>query len=120
MITGRLYRACDRTMLIERVYRTVTAMERMRGLLCRPRLQEHEALLIKPCSSVHTIGMKYTIDLAFLDHNWTVVKAVHALKPWRMAGCAAALMVLEIAENGLYKLQLTEGLQLEWREEQGQ
>lgn len=117
MIQGRLYRAEDPDCLIPKANLTSTVFERMRGLLGSPQLKSGEALLIKPCSSVHTIGMKYPIDLAFMDKDWTIIKTVKNLKPWRMAACPAAHMVLELLSGSLDRLQLTHGLQLVWQDE---
>lgn len=117
MIHGRVHRAQDHQCLIIKARLTSNIFERMRGLLGRPRLESGEALLIKPCSSVHTIGMKYPLDLAFLDKDWTIIKTVSSLKPWRMAACPAAHMVIELLTGSLNRLQLTHGLQLEWQDE---
>lgn len=116
MINGRLYRASDQTCLIAKVSKTTNFLDRMCGLLGTQPLQADEALLIQPCSSVHTIGMGYPIDLAFLDREWTIIKTVSALRPWRMASCHAASMVLETCEGGLAVMQLVNGLKLEWRD----
>jgi uncharacterized membrane protein (UPF0127 family) len=43
----------------------------------------HEALVIERCRWVHSIGMSYPIDVAFLDCNNSVV-AIHRLSPWRV------------------------------------
>lgn len=115
---GRVCRAQDRQCLIPNAGLTSNIFERMRGLLGAPRLKTEEALLIRPCSSVHTIGMNYAIDLAFMDKNWTIIKIVRNLKPWRMAACPAAHMVLELLGGGIDRLQLTRGLQLAWQDEQ--
>ena len=56
---------------------------RLRGLLGRPPLQPGEGLLITPCRGVHMMGMKYPIDVAFLDGNGTVVGLVSDLPPGR-------------------------------------
>ena len=41
--------------------------ERMRGLLGRSGLAPDEALLLPDCRSVHTVGMRFAIRVAFLD-----------------------------------------------------
>lgn len=115
MIHGCLTRAND-NQVIQTVSKTSNFLERMRGLLGSPPLKEDEGLLIVPCSSVHTFGMSYAIDLVFLDKQWTIVKTVKALKPWRIAASNAASMVLELAAGSLDQLQLTNGQQLEWHE----
>jgi len=117
VIHGRLHRAADHACLIPRVTRTASALDRLRGLLGSPPPAPDAALLIVPCSSVHTLFMGYAIDLAFLARDWTILKTVRALKPWRMAACPSAAMVLELATGGLDKLQLTRGLQLEWHDD---
>ena len=117
MIHGRVYRAEDRQCLIPQASLTSNIFERMRGLLGTSSLEPEEALLIRPCSSVHTIGMKYSIDLAFLDRDWTIIKIVRNLKPWRMAACPAAHMVLELLNGGIDRLQLSRGLRLAWQDE---
>ena len=116
MTRGSLHRVDNKSCVIPKVCLTSNMLERMRGLLGRPPLQALEGLLIKPCSSVHTIGMKYSIDLAFLDKQWTVIKTVNTLKPWRMSACPSAHMVLELIGGSLEQIQLSTGTQLEWHD----
>lgn len=52
-----------------------TRKERRRGLLGTSSLDG--AFVIDPCRSVHTIGMKYAIDVAFVDLDGIVVKTLH-------------------------------------------
>jgi uncharacterized membrane protein (UPF0127 family) len=59
---------------------------RLRGLLGRPALGEGEGLLITPCRAVHMKGMKYAIDVAFLDLQGRVVAAISELKPGAKSG----------------------------------
>ena len=92
-------------------------LERMKGLLGSPPPAAGEGLLIKPCSSVHTIAMQYPIDLIFIDKQWKVIKTVAKLKPWRFAAAPAASMVLEMREGSLEQLHLQAGQQLEWQDE---
>jgi uncharacterized protein len=103
--------------LIQKVAKTSNFIDRMRGLLFSSQLKENEGLLIAPCSSVHTFGMRYAIDLVFLDKQLTVVKTVKSLEPWRMAASNASNMVLELAANSLDTLNLTTGQQLEWHDD---
>ncbi|CAG4898191.1 DUF192 domain-containing protein [Paraburkholderia gardini] len=59
-----------------------TPLERMRGLLGRDGLARDEALLLCPCRSVHTFGMRFAIDVLFLDRHGRLV-ALHADTPAR-------------------------------------
>ena len=76
------------------LYKAETFFERLQGLLLRKPLDEHEALLIKPCSDIHSIGMKYSIDVAFIDNAGLVLKVV-CLKPNRFARCHGSKSVIE-------------------------
>ncbi len=116
MIRGSLAYA-NADCVIRNVCRTTNFLERMRGLLGTQKLKADEGLLIAPCSSVHTFGMGYTIDVLFLDNHLTIVKTVKSLKPWRLAAATASSMVLELADNSIDKLQLNTGQQLEWHDE---
>jgi len=113
MIHGCLIRSND-DRVIQNISKTSNFIERMRGLLGSAPLKENEGLLITPCSSVHTFGMSYAIDLVFLDKQLTIVKTVNSLKPWRMSASSAATMVLELTTNRLEQLQLATGQRLEW------
>jgi uncharacterized protein len=54
---------------------------RLRGLLGRQGLLPGEGLLLTPCHAVHMIGMRFAIDVAFLDADGRVVAAYQALPP---------------------------------------
>ena len=95
---------------------TTNPLERMRGLLGRPPLTQDQGLLILPCSSVHTIGMRYPIDLIFLNREWQIKKFVFTLKPYRMTWATSAYMVVEMMAGTLDRLNLTQGLTLKWEE----
>ena len=102
--------------VVKKVSKTSNFLERLRGLLGTSRLDSDCGLLISPCSSVHTFGMRYNIDVLFLDKQLTIVKAVKSLKPWRIAASNAATMVLELADNRIEELNLTTGQQLVWHD----
>jgi uncharacterized membrane protein (UPF0127 family) len=103
--------------VIRNVRKTTNFLERMRGLLGTQKLKIDEGLLIASCSSIHTFGMRYSIDILFLDNQLNIVKTVNSLKPWRMAASNSASMVLELAANSINKLQLKSGQQLEWHDQ---
>lgn len=79
-------------------------LERMRGLLCRPPLGEGEAMYFAHCNSVHTVGMRYPIDVAFLDEGGVVLRVVEALKPMRMAVCWRAKSTVEFAAGACHRM----------------
>jgi uncharacterized protein len=48
---------------------------RRKGLLGREHLEG--ALVLSPCRWVHTFGMRFALDIAYLDADGVVVKTVH-------------------------------------------
>jgi uncharacterized membrane protein (UPF0127 family) len=73
---------------------------RGRGLLGRHRLDPDEGLLLVPCSSIHTMFMRFPIDAVFLDRQGLVTKVVVHLTPWRFAWGGRANACLELASGG--------------------
>lgn len=74
-----------------------TRATRRRGLLGRESLGETEGLLLTPCKAVHTVGMRFPIDVIFIDRDGRAVRIVPALAPWRIAISARAKAVIELA-----------------------
>lgn len=73
------------TVLAERAEVAETPAARRRGLLGTQTLPDGGGLVIVPCRHVHTIGMRYAIDLVFVDASWMVRRVVHRLKPGRLS-----------------------------------
>jgi uncharacterized membrane protein (UPF0127 family) len=113
---GAVYGGENGRCLVPRVWRAARAWDRMRGLLGRPPLAEGEGLLIESCGMVHTFGMGYRLDLAFLDAQGRVLKLVTGLAPARCAGSLAANSTLELAPGTLARTRLQVGDRLAWRE----
>ena len=75
----------------------VTRSARRRGLLGRDSIGPTEGLLLSPCKAVHTVGMRFPIDVVFIDGDGRAVRVVPALAPWRIAMSARAKAVIELA-----------------------
>jgi uncharacterized protein len=56
-------------------------LARLRGLLGRPEPGPGEGLMLTPCRGVHMFGMRYPIDVAFLDRAGVVVATYPGLGP---------------------------------------
>jgi len=61
-----------------------TFLSRLVGLLGTAAIAEGEGLWIVPCRGVHTLGMRYPIDVAFLDARGVVVGILEGLPPNRV------------------------------------
>lgn len=116
MRVGAIFQEDAGRCLLPKVWRAASAWEKMRGLLGRPQLAEGEGLLIDSCAMVHTFGMRYSLDLAFLDPQGRVCKLVTGLPPARCAGSLGAETTLELAPGALEQLHLKVGDRLAWRE----
>jgi|SRR3954447_7346899 len=69
---------------------------RLRGLAWRERAQAGPGLLIPRCSSVHTFGMRFELDIYFLDRRGRVLSVRRRVPPWRIVWRRGASAVLEI------------------------
>jgi uncharacterized membrane protein (UPF0127 family) len=75
--------------------------QRNRGLLGRDALADSHALILAPCSSIHTWFMRFAIDVAFVDRAGRIVRARAAVAPWRMQVSLRAFAVVELASGAL-------------------
>jgi uncharacterized protein len=76
-----------------------TRRARRKGLLGREGLDASAALILLPCFSVHTISMRFPIDVVFLNREGVVVRVVRNMGPRRIAAAWRAHAVVELAAN---------------------
>ena len=62
-----------------------TFAKSMMGLMGKPSLERGHGLWIKPCQSIHTFWMRFSIDVLFLDKQGVVVHFVESMKPFRVS-----------------------------------
>jgi uncharacterized protein len=74
---------------------------RMRGLLGRDGLDG--GLLLPHCRSVHTLGMRFPIDVAFLDRRGKVVAVVAPMRRWRLGRTRIRAAQVVEAEAGSFE-----------------
>ena len=87
---------------------------RRRGLLDHQSLPYGEGLWIIPCEAVHTFGMKFSIDLVYLDRSGRVKKVKNNVPPWRISACLSAHSVIELASGTISRTQTAPGDKLEF------
>jgi uncharacterized protein len=93
-----------------------THWSRLRGLVGKTAsdFQQERGLWIVPCRGVHTLGMRFPIDVIYLSPDKVVVHMEPALAPWRFAPVRLkASSVLELPENTIRSTGTTIGDQLE-------
>lgn len=77
-----------------------TFADRSRGLLGRASLEPDHGLLIVPCSSIHTMFMRFPIDAVFVDKSGLITSVAVHLRAWRVAVGGRGNSCLELAANG--------------------
>ena len=94
-------------------------VERARGLLGRATLESTEALWISPCPGVHTVGMRYPIDVIFCDGEGRIVHIVESLRPLRVASAKDARNTCEMRAGAARSLGLAAGDRLAFADDFG-
>ena len=90
-VTGRT------TVLASAIDAAFDSASRKRGLLGRNQLAAGTALVIAPCSGIHTFGMQFPIDVVFAARDGRVLKIARAVGPRRIAVCLRAFAAIEFA-----------------------
>jgi uncharacterized membrane protein (UPF0127 family) len=85
-----------REILGARVVLATTRPSRLLGLALLRRRRAGPGLLIPGCRSVHTLGMRFRLDLLFLDAEGRVIELRRAVPPGRFVRCPGAAAVLEL------------------------
>jgi len=92
---------------------TVTRAHRRRGLMGVAIIEQ--PLVLQPCNWVHTIGMKATIDVAYVASNNIVIQTA-TMKPWRVgARIPATALIIEAAAGSFERWNLRIGDEVEVR-----
>jgi uncharacterized membrane protein (UPF0127 family) len=110
----RVHNQSRDTTLADRALIADNSKTRKTGLLKHDRLESGEGLWITPCEGIHTVGMKFPIDVLFLDKKRKVVKIRAAMPRWRMAASLFAHSVLELPSGTAQATQTSSGDQLEF------
>jgi len=79
-----------------RVPVATTRRARLLGLALLARGRAGHGLLIPRCRSVHTFGMRFALDLVFLDRGMRSIGARWRVRPWRVVFERRADAVLEL------------------------
>jgi len=105
--------ASSGTVLAEKLRLAHTHWTRLRGLLGTQNLGPGDGLWLRPCRQVHMVGMRYAVDVVFLDGGQRVVRTVSGLAPWQISPREPkAESVLELPAGTAERLGVAEGTQL--------
>lgn len=106
--------ATRKTWLATKVRKADNFLTRLVGLLKRTNLGPEEALWLMPSKGIHTIGMKFPIDVVFLNRGNTVVGLVQGMAPCRLSSIHfTSYSVLELPTGTIKKSRTEVGDQFE-------
>ena len=77
-----------------------TFTERRRGLAGLGALPPGVGLRIHRCQSIHTVGMRFALDLVWLGRDGAVLRVDRDVPPRRQRLCLRAGSVVEVAAGG--------------------
>ncbi|MDD4568717.1 MAG: DUF192 domain-containing protein [Tepidanaerobacteraceae bacterium] len=81
----KVINADNNTIITEHLKVAANFWSRLKGLMKTDSLPEGSALLLEPCSSIHTFFMRYPIDAVFLDGENRVLYILHSIVPFRLS-----------------------------------
>ena len=90
-----------------------TSSKRRTGLLKHERFERGQGLWIVPCEGVHTFGMKFPIDVLYLNRKRKVLKVRENMAARRMSMCLLAHSVIELPAGTATATGTVKGDQLE-------
>ncbi|MEA2498139.1 MAG: uncharacterized protein QOH26_544 [Actinomycetota bacterium] len=71
--------------LADRTRDALSPVLRLRGLLSDTSMGRGTALILAPARQVHTIGMRFPIDVVFCDKGMRVLHVVHSMRRNRIS-----------------------------------
>ena len=72
------------TVLGETIEVAANATQKVKGLLDRECLEDGQGLLFKGAGSLHTLFMRFPIDVIYTDKHGKVVKLARAVRPFKL------------------------------------
>src|SRR5687768_6653133 len=79
---------------------------RKRGLLGRENMGEQQALIIAPCTGVHTFRMRFPIDVIYAARDGRILKLRPNMIPGRISVALKAFATIEMAIGGIERAGL--------------
>lgn len=81
---------------------------RLKGLLGKSELPDHEGLWITPCNSIHSMFMQFKFDAVFIHPDGRILHLSESMEPWRFSKIImGARAVLELPAGWANKHGLT-------------
>jgi len=81
------------------------SFSRMKGLMFKNTI--NKGLLLKPANSIHTLFMKFPIDVVYIDKSSKIIKVSKNMKPWKISNIVLkSHAILELPEGTINKYRI--------------
>ena len=92
----------EKILLFDKVNVAKSFFKKLTGLIFSKSLDINDGLLIEECNSIHTLWMRFAIDVVFLNRENIVIEVVENLKPFRVSPIVKeAVKVLELKSGAV-------------------
>jgi hypothetical protein len=106
------------TILGEAIEVAHTAAQKVKGLLGRECLEDGQGLLFRGAGSLHTLFMRFPIDIVYADKNGKVLKLVEGVGPFKfVAAPLRCYYALELPAGAISASGTREGDRLDFEQE---
>lgn len=103
-------RTADGRCIARHVEMACSFRSRCLGLLRRANIPDQQGLLLVPGGSIHTLGMRFNIDVVFLNRQMRVLELLEYVPPWRVViAPRGTARVLELAAGRIATTRLMAG-----------
>lgn len=109
MRARRLVEAATGRVSVPEVSEAVTFRQRLVGLMGRTPLPVTDAVFFPNCASIHTCGMRFSLDVVFFDRGMRICRIARGVRPWRMRMTEGACHVLEMTAGAADRAGLCVG-----------
>jgi uncharacterized membrane protein (UPF0127 family) len=103
-LTGRI--------VVQRLAIAATWWSRFWGLQFRAPIAPDCGLLLVPCSGIHTCWLRFSLDLAFVDHSGTILGIRRNVRPWRIATAPSKTHAVLEMRAGALNLHVGDSIRL--------
>lgn len=97
----KIYKSSKSNLIVDDAKLANSFISRTLGLLSKNLILQNEGLIIKPCCSIHTLFMKFDIDVLFVNRQNKVIAIYEKIRPYR---------VLPIHPTSFYVVELASGI----------
>ncbi|SCP98041.1 DUF192 domain-containing protein [Anaerobium acetethylicum] len=106
----KVYNASKNRIILGEAEIADTFFTRFRGLLGRKGLAADAGLIINPCNSVHMIGMRFPIDVIFVNRDNRICHIQHSMRKMSVSPVVrGARFVIEAPEGISKRLNIEMG-----------